>query len=100
MNPMQQHVEVIPPSGVWNKIPKGPASRPREQPLIGKLHVVEEYGFLAVAPVNMAKDVETRLDAPKFFKQIRIAKTKIQVVFRRAVCHQNIGLRRDSAKPR
>lgn len=81
MNSMQQHVKVIPPSSVWNEIPKGSASRAREQPLIGKLHVVEEDGFLAVAPVNVAKDVETRFDAPEFFKQIRIAKTKIQVVF-------------------
>lgn len=81
MNSMQQHVKVIPPSSIWNKIPKGSTSRPREQSLVGKLHIVEEDGFLAVAPMNMTKDVKTRLDAPELFKQIRIAKTKIQVVF-------------------
>jgi hypothetical protein len=31
--------------------------------------------------VNVAKDVETRLDAPHFLEQMRVADTEIHVMF-------------------
>lgn len=83
MNTVPHHVEMIPPSSVWDEIPKGAAGWTREKSLISKLHVVEEDRFLSIAPVNVAENVKTGLDAPDFFQKLRVTKTEIHVMFLR-----------------
>jgi hypothetical protein len=83
MNTVPQHVEVIPPSSVGDKIPKGTAGWTGEKSLISKLHVVKIDGFLPVAPVDVTENVETGFDAPDFFQKLRVTKTEIHVMFLR-----------------
>lgn len=53
-----------------------------------------------MAPVDVAKDVETGLYAPYLAKKMAIAETKVAMMFRRTMGDENIRLRGNFAEPR
>lgn len=76
-----QHLEGVGPGLVGEHVAEEAAAGPGQQTLVGELHLIEEYGLLARAPVDVAEDVQAGLDAPDLAEEVRAAEVEVLVVF-------------------
>jgi hypothetical protein len=83
----------------WEEIPDKSVLRSCKYSLISGLAVVKVDSFGTGTPMYVAEDVETRLDAPDFAKQMRAAEREIEMGLGRGVGDENIGGRMDAAVP-
>ena len=73
--------EDVDPRVVGHEVPEEAQAGPREQSLVRLLQGVEVDGLPAVAPVDVAEDVETGLDAPHFPEELGAAEVVVEMVF-------------------
>jgi hypothetical protein len=73
LDAVKSDLKNVHPGVVGVKVPEQASSRTGEESLIGGLQIVKVNGFLSVAPVDMAKDVQPGLDAPQLTKEVDIS---------------------------
>jgi hypothetical protein len=88
MSNNHQHIN---PLATREEVPYEAALRSREDPLVCSLAFVEVDGLGAGSPVNVAEDVESRLDAPDFAEQMGAAEEEVEVGFRGRVSDEDVG---------
>jgi hypothetical protein len=76
-------VQSVDPRCAGDDVPDEACARAGQQSLVGELHLVEENGFLAIAPVDVTEDVQTRLDPPDFAEKMRTAEIIVAMVLLR-----------------
>lgn len=72
------HVE---PATVGNEVPEQTPWGVGQQALVGELQVVKVGGLGAGAPVDVAEDVEARLDTPELAEEVWASEVEVAVVF-------------------
>lgn len=85
---------------IGEEFPHKPPGRPREKTFVSGLALVKVDRLGAGAPVNVAEYMETRLDAPDLTQEMGTAESEVEVVLRRAVRNEYVGLGMHSAEPR
>jgi hypothetical protein len=80
MDTVGQNAQDVNPGLVGEKVPDEAAAGAGEEVLVGLLKLIPEDGFLAIAPVDMAEDVETRFHAPNFAEEVAASETEVAVV--------------------
>jgi hypothetical protein len=71
---MIYEAEDVEPCSTWKNVLDKPSLGAGEQPFINRLQIIKEDRLLSITPVNMAKDMQTRLNAPQLTKEVWAAK--------------------------